>query len=112
MTTIDERVRALIRHAYDRAPAMTARFDAAGLTPDDVFSVADLDRVPVMPKDEVAALQRADPPFGGLLAAPPEALRHIFMSPGPIYEPDAGDDTTTTWCSTASPTTWCQPGCW
>ena len=95
MTTIDERLHALIRHAYDRAPAVKARFDAAGLTPDDVQGVADLDRVPVMPKDEVAALQRANPPFGGLLAAPPEALRHIFMSPGPIYEPDAGDDTTT-----------------
>jgi phenylacetate-CoA ligase len=94
MTTIDERLHALIRHAYDRAPAVKARFDTAGLTPDDVPDVAGLDRVPVMPKDEVAALQRADPPFGGLLAAPPEALRHIFMSPGPIYEPDAGDDTT------------------
>lgn len=95
MTTTDERVQALIRHAYDRAPAVKARFDAAGLTPDDVQTVADLDRVPVMPKDEVAALQQANPPFGGLLAAPPEALRHIFMSPGPIYEPDAGEDTTT-----------------
>jgi phenylacetate-CoA ligase len=95
MTTIDGRVEALIRHAYDRAPAVKARFDAAGLTPDDVRGVADLDRVPVMPKDEVAALQQANPPFGGLLAAPPETLRHIFMSPGPIYEPDAGDDTTT-----------------
>jgi phenylacetate-CoA ligase len=95
MTTIDQRLRAQIRHAYDRAPAVKARFNAAGLTPDDVQSVADLDRVPVMPKDEVVALQRADPPFGGLLTVPPQALRHIFMSPGPIYEPDAGDDTTT-----------------
>lgn len=95
MIAIDERVRALIRHAYDRAPAVTARFDAAGLTPDDVPGVAGLDRVPVMSKDEVAALQRANPPFGGLLAAPPETVRHIFMSPGPIYEPDAGDDATT-----------------
>jgi phenylacetate-CoA ligase len=95
MTTIDERLQALIRHAYDHAPAVRARFEAAGLAPDDVQTVIDLDRVPVMPKDEVAALQRADPPFGGLLAAPPEALRHIFMSPGPIYEPDAGDDATT-----------------
>lgn len=95
MIAIDERVRALIRHAYDRAPAVAARFDAAGLTPDDVPGVAGLDRVPVMSKDEVAALQRANPPFGGLLAAPPETVRHIFMSPGPIYEPDAGDDATT-----------------
>jgi len=95
MTTIDQRLRAQIRHAYDRAPVVKARFDAAGLTPDDVQSVADLDRVPVMPKDEVVTLQRAAPPFGGLLTVPPQALRHIFMSPGPIYEPDAGDDTTT-----------------
>jgi phenylacetate-CoA ligase len=92
MVTIDARLEALIRHAYDRASAVRARFEAAGLTPDDVQIVADLDRVPVMPKDEVAALQRANPPFGGLFAAAPEALRHIFMSPGPIYEPDAGDD--------------------
>ncbi len=92
MTIIDQRLRVQIRHAYDRAPAVRARFDTAGLTPDDVQRVADLDRVPVISKEEVAALQRANPPFGGLLAAPPELVRHIFMSPGPIYEPDAGDD--------------------
>ncbi|HNS03993.1 MAG TPA: AMP-binding protein [Anaerolineae bacterium] len=92
MTQIDDRLHALVQHAYAHAPAVRARFQAAGLTPDDVRRVADLARVPVMPKDELVALQRADPPFGGLLAAPAEAVRHIFMSPGPIYEPDAGDD--------------------
>lgn len=94
MASLDERLHALIRHAYEAAPAVRARFQQAGLTPDDVRSVADLDRVPVMPKDEVVRLQQANPPFGGLLAVPLEQVRHIFMSPGPIYEPDAGDDTT------------------
>lgn len=95
MMTMDGRVRALIRHAFDHAPAVRSRFLAAGLTPDDVQGAADLDRVPVMPKEQIAALQQANPPFGGLLAAPYDQVRHIFMSPGPIYEPDAGDDTTT-----------------
>ncbi len=92
MKTIDQRLQAVIHHAYDHAPAVHSRFNAAGLGPHDVQSVADLDRVPVMPKAEVAALQRANPPFGGLLAAPAGALRHIFMTPGPVYGPDAGDD--------------------
>lgn len=94
MSSLDDRLHALICHAYAHAPAVRARFQQAGLTPDDVRTVADLDRVPIMSKDEVVRLQQADPPFGGLLAVPLAQVRHIFMSPGPIYEPDAGDDTT------------------
>lgn len=94
MSSLDDRLHALIRHAYAHAPAVRARFQQAGLTPDDVRTVADLDRVPILSKDEVVRLQQADPPFGGLLAVPLAQVRHIFMSPGPIYEPDAGDDTT------------------
>ena len=37
-------------------------------------------------------MQQADPPFGGLLAVPMSEVRHVFMSPGPLYEPDAGAD--------------------
>ena len=28
------------------------------------------------------------PPFGGLVAVPPRALQRIFISPGPIYDPE------------------------
>lgn len=38
-------------------------------------------------KSDLARLQSADPPFGGLCAAPIEQLQRIFQSPGPIYEP-------------------------
>lgn len=61
---------------------------AAGLTPDDIQSAADLARLPVLHKDDLIALQKANPPFGGLLAVPISGLRRIFQSPGPINEPE------------------------
>jgi phenylacetate-CoA ligase len=69
------------------APATQARFDKHGLLPDDIRGVADLQKLPILPKDAVIALQQANPPFGGLLAVPMSEVDHIFFSPGPLYEP-------------------------
>ena len=49
--------------------------------------VADLQAIPVLTKDELPALQAADPPFGGMLAAPLASLARIARSPGPINDP-------------------------
>lgn len=93
--TIDEKLRKTIENAYENAPATRARFDSAGLTPADIQTRVDLEKLPVLDKDAVVALQQADPPFGGMLAASMDDVEHIFFSPGPIYEPEvAGDDTT------------------
>lgn len=92
--TRDERIRDVIQHAYDNAPAVRSRFDEAGLSPADVQTEADLSKVPILPKDSIIALQQADPPFGGMLGVPMSEVRHIFMSPGPIYEPDSGNEDT------------------
>ena len=88
----DTNVRQIVEHAYNNAPAVKARFDDAGLSPADIQSEADLIKIPILPKDDLIALQQADPPFGGMLGVPMSQVRHIFMSPGPIYEPDAGED--------------------
>ena len=87
--TLEEQLREIIHHAYKHAPAVQARFRAAGLTPADINTIADLDKIPVLSKDDVVAMQRENPPFGGLLAAPLSSIRHIYFSPGPLYEPDA-----------------------
>lgn len=81
----------IIRHAYANAPAIKAIFDQAGLAPADIQTLSDLDKIPVTSKDRLAELQQAHPPFGGFLAVPPSALQHIFLSPGPLYEPHAGE---------------------
>lgn len=85
----------ILEHAYANAPAVRAIFDQAGLKPGDMRSVADLDRIPVTSKDRLVEMQQANPPFGGFLAAPIEKLQHIFFSPGPLYEPHAGESAVT-----------------
>lgn len=91
--SIDERVKEIVAWAYANAPAMKRRLDGAGVRPQDVATVADLEKIPVLTKDEAVALQQADPPFGGMLAVPLTEVTHLFFSPGPLYEPaPAADD--------------------
>jgi phenylacetate-CoA ligase len=82
-----------VRHAYAHAPRVRAQLDAAGMKPVDIRSPNDLLRLPIIRKDELAALQAQDLPFGGLNAVAVEKLARIFMSPGNIYDPqgDAPD---------------------
>ncbi len=92
-----DRLRRIIQHAYANAPAVKSILDAAGVSPDDIQTLADgstelaevLDRIPVTSKDKLVELQAADPPFGGFLAVPLDTLQHVFLSPGPLYEPSA-----------------------
>ncbi len=88
----DLKVREAIKNAYENSPEVQARFDEVGLTAADVQGVADLQKVPIREKDDVIAMQQADPPFGGLLAVPMREVRRIFFSPGPLYEPEAEED--------------------
>jgi phenylacetate-CoA ligase len=90
-TSLDDKLRAIIQHAYDNAQAVKTIFDGAGLTPDDVQALVDLDKIPVTSKDRLVELQQSDPPFGGFLAVPVDKLQHVFFSPGPLYEPHAGE---------------------
>ena len=87
MSGLDRKLREIIQHAYANAPEVRARFDAAGIGPDDVQTVADLVKVPILPKDEIIRLQQKEPPFGGMLGVPADQVTHVFFSPGPIYEP-------------------------
>ncbi|MEW6264642.1 MAG: AMP-binding protein [Thermodesulfobacteriota bacterium] len=84
---LNRRLSEMAAHAYDRAPAMKAKFDSAGVKPEDLKTVRDLERLPLTEKAELVELQRRDPPFGGLVAVPLKELGRIFASPGPIYEP-------------------------
>ena len=59
-----------------------------GVDLDGVTNRAALARLPVTRKAELHALQTARRPFGGLEATPPSGLARIFMSPGPIYDPE------------------------
>jgi phenylacetate-CoA ligase len=50
---------------------------------------ADLALIPVLRKSEIAAMQRAEPPLGGLAAAPARAFTRFFASPGGVFEAES-----------------------
>ena len=60
----------------------------AGIDPRSVDSRSALASLPLTRKSELMERQRAQRPFGGLNATAPAKLARIFMSPGPIYDPE------------------------
>lgn len=58
--------------------------------PEAVCTREALAALPLTRKSDLPALQAAHPPFGGLTTIPAGRLRRIFVSPGPIYDPEAG----------------------
>ncbi|HFE66452.1 MAG TPA: phenylacetate--CoA ligase family protein [Chloroflexi bacterium] len=92
MSDLDAKLREAVAWAYEQATAVKTRFDEVGIKPSDIQTTADLVKIPILPKDDIVALQQAAPPFGGMLGVPREQLSHIFFSPGPIYEPAPAPD--------------------
>ncbi len=71
--------------AVAAAPGLARWLD--GVTPETVTSREALARLPVLRKAELLDMQRQNPPFGGFVDARALAGQRIFMSPGPIWEP-------------------------
>jgi len=75
-----------IAHARAKAPGF-ARI-LAGVDPAAITSRDALASVPVTRKSALLDLQRADPPFGGLTATHARDLARLYLSPGPIADPE------------------------
>jgi phenylacetate-CoA ligase len=85
---VQARLREILQHAARHAPHLTTRLEAAGVTLHQLADPDDLFRLPPLRKKDLPSLQGQAPPFGGLVAAPAHALQRIFISPGPIYDPE------------------------
>jgi phenylacetate-CoA ligase len=79
-------LRRQVAHAKAHAPAFAQRL--AAVDPAAIDSRASLAALPVTRKSELAELQKASPPFGGLAATRWGEARRVFQSPGPLYEPE------------------------
>jgi phenylacetate-CoA ligase len=74
----------VIAGAKAHAPAYRGLL--AKVRPEDVTDRRALVDLPLTRKSDLIEMQRRDPPFGGLNAAPIASLARVFSSPGPIYE--------------------------
>ncbi len=84
---LDQRLSETVERAYRHAPAAKKILDKAGVSPNQIRAVKDLERLPITRKSDLIELQKASPPYGGFLAIPSEDVDRVFISPGPIYEP-------------------------
>jgi phenylacetate-CoA ligase len=90
-------LRDAVRHAYENAPATRRKMDEAGVRPADVHDVSDLAKIPLTRKADLKSIQKGELPFGGLAALPPRAMRRIYVSPGPTYDPEGREETHWRW---------------
>ena len=72
-----ERMQWSVRHAYDKVPHHRKAFDAKGVHPDDLKTLADLAKFPFMTKTDL----RDNYPFG-LFAVPREQVVRLHASSG------------------------------
>jgi phenylacetate-CoA ligase len=79
------RLRWTVRHAYENVVAYRTKFDAAGVSPDDVHTLDDLRRFPFTTKEDL----RQNYPFG-MFAVPSNQVVRIHASSGTTGKPTVG----------------------
>ncbi len=65
----------------------------AGIDAVKITSRAALAKLPLLRKSDLVALQKENPPFAGFNVSATGKAKRLFMSPGPIFEPEGlGED--------------------
>ncbi len=76
----------LVRRAVANGPGWADHLK--GVDPSVATSRETLAKLPILRKASLKGLQTARPPFGGFATASGTDVGRIFMSPGPIFEPE------------------------
>jgi phenylacetate-CoA ligase len=83
-----EKIKEIVHYAYENSPFIKRHLDDAYIKTDAINCPEDLKKIPVIKKEDVRDAHRLSPPFGDVIAVQPEQLQRIYMSPGPIYDPE------------------------
>lgn len=91
------RLREQVAHAYKSSPFYRRKLKAAGVKPEHVRSLADLDTVPFTTKDELKENQVAHPPWGDVLAVSMAEVLRVHLTSATTGRPLAFLDTRDDW---------------
>lgn len=86
-----EKLSEILIHGYLHSKAVRSGFEKAGLTPEAIRELKDLEKLPITKKADLVNAQKEDLPFGGFGIISDEGVRRIYVSPGPVYEPGEWD---------------------
>lgn len=84
-----EKMQKLLDAAHEKSQFFKDRLKRAGIEPEDIRSIEDWHKIPALPKKDLVKIQTQGPDLGGLLTCSLCELRHIYLSPGPIVDPEA-----------------------
>lgn len=76
----------MVRLGYQKSETVRRIFDERNLKPSGIKTVQDLEKLPVISREQLVQFQKGHPPYGGFSAGDVQTDR-IFTSPGPVYEP-------------------------
>ena len=76
------KLRNLVAFTEANVPYHAKRFEAAGVTADDIESLDDLRRLPFMTRDDWMQGQLDEPPYGPFLASQPDSAIRYHMTSG------------------------------
>jgi phenylacetate-CoA ligase len=69
-------------YVYERSPMYRQKFDQAGVQPEEIKTIEDVQKVPFTVKEELRQSQERYPPFGDFLCIPPEEGVRVFQTTG------------------------------
>ena len=82
----------LLSYGYRYSEDVKKRFDRAQFNVEKFKVITDLKHIPILKKKELIFLQSMGPRLGGLLTKDIGELKRIFLSPGPIFDPEDRHD--------------------
>jgi len=81
----------ILSHGYLHSKTIRSGFEKAGLKPEGIRDLKDLEKLPITKKADLVNAQKEALPFGGFEVVSGAGLRRIYVSPGPVYEPGEWD---------------------
>jgi len=85
-----ERLQNILQLAAEKSREFKDRLSRSGISVQDIASEKDFQAIPPLPKKDLITLQEQD--LNQLLTTELGNLAHIYMSPGPIFDPEGTDD--------------------
>ncbi|MBT8763195.1 AMP-binding protein [Desulfohalobiaceae bacterium Ax17] len=85
-----ERLQNILQLAAAKSREFKDRLSRSGISVQDIASEKDFQAIPPLPKKDLITLQERD--LNQLLTTELGNLAHIYMSPGPIFDPEGTDD--------------------
>jgi len=77
-----KRFKERMQYVYERSPMYQRKFDMAGIKPDDIRTLDEIENIPFTVKEELRESQAEHPPWGDFICIDPEQGVRVFQTSG------------------------------